>query len=231
VPKKSQGRAAVVDQLSSGTIPNTVAWVEIPSDYVVSGNPATREVELGRVGRTSFGLWEQSPGRAAGRGPAEVFVVLSGSCHLHINGAEPILLAQGSICQTASDAYVDWDVTHTLRKLYLVLDDDAPASNAFSHRAFRATDGGGTEDHGLLGEFGGAMFGTCDLRTMDALPAAATTILLITAGACRIHVADERPVHISEGCVVRISGTSAGAVSADEGTGFFITEIVGPGPP
>jgi uncharacterized cupin superfamily protein len=231
MPKQPHGRVAAVDLLSGGTISNTAAWVEIPGDYVVSGNPSTREVELGRVGRTSFGLWEQSPGRAAGRGPAEAFVVLSGSCRLHVNGAEPIVLAQGAICQTASDAYVDWDVTRTLRKLYLVLDDDAPASNAFSHRAFRATDGGGTEDHGLVGEFGGTMFGTCDLRTMDPLPSAATTILLITAGACRIHVADERPVHISEGCVVRISGTSAGVVSADEGTGFFITELVGPGPP
>ncbi|MGO1320920.1 MAG: cupin domain-containing protein [Galactobacter sp.] len=90
----------------------------------VSGSPEAGVVELGTLGETEFGLWEHSVGTSTDVEADEVFVVLTGRGTVEIEAfgdfpAATLELRPGSVVRLAEGMRTTWNITETLRKLYV----------------------------------------------------------------------------------------------------------------
>ena len=93
----------------------------LAADQVVSGDPATRFVDLDEASGRSIGVWEHSAGASTDVEAGEVFVVLAGDATLEFD--DPALpavgLRPGSIVRLEAGMRTTWTVRETLRKVYI----------------------------------------------------------------------------------------------------------------
>lgn len=89
------------------------------AEQVVSGDPLTGSVELTTLGGLEIGVWEMTPGVATDVEADEVFVVLSGEGTVTFEDGEVIELRPGAVVRLSAGEATVWEVTSTLRKLYL----------------------------------------------------------------------------------------------------------------
>lgn len=94
---------------------------DLPGDQIVSGHPQAGFVELGAFSNLDIGIWEHTVGVSTDIETDEVFIVLSGSATIEFldNKEEHIKVYPGSIVQLEEGMKTRWNVTETLRKIYL----------------------------------------------------------------------------------------------------------------
>ena len=98
-----------------------VSLEDLPGDQIVSGHPQTGFVELGALSNVDIGIWEHSVGVSTDIETNEVFIVLSGTAIIEFldSQKEQINVQSGSIVQLEEGMKTRWNVTETLRKIYL----------------------------------------------------------------------------------------------------------------
>ncbi len=93
--------------------------VRVPSDDIIWGTPTTR---LGAIATTQgpaeFGVWEMTRGACRDIEVDEVFVVLSGSAVLTVNGGPRRELGPGDLVTLRAGDQTEWVVDDTLLKVY-----------------------------------------------------------------------------------------------------------------
>lgn len=98
-----------------------VSLEDLPGDQIFSGHPQTGFVELGTFSGVDIGIWEHSVGISTDIETDEVFIVLSGTATIEFldSKEEHITVHPGSIVQLEEGMNTRWNVTETLRKIYL----------------------------------------------------------------------------------------------------------------
>lgn len=86
----------------------------------VSNDPRDGALEVTTFGDLEIGVWEMTPGTATDVEGDEVFVVLSGRAIVAFDNGSTIALKPGSLCRLREGQRTTWQVTETLRKLYVV---------------------------------------------------------------------------------------------------------------
>lgn len=96
-------------------------------EQVVSGAPTTALAELGALGGVFIGLWEASVGGMRDVEVDEYFLVIAGRASVALldgeDEVERIELRPGVVCRLTAGSTTRWDVTETLRKIYISIDD------------------------------------------------------------------------------------------------------------
>ncbi|MCF6475228.1 DUF861 domain-containing protein [Nonomuraea sp. MG754425] len=83
-------------------------------EQIVAGDPVVSSLELGD-GR---GIREITPGVVMDVERDEIFVVLSGSATIAVEGGTTIEVSPGDVCLLSEGAKTTWIVHETLRKVY-----------------------------------------------------------------------------------------------------------------
>lgn len=94
----------------------------LPADQIVSGSPTTAWHALAAFADVEVGVWEMAPGTATDTESDEVFVVLSGHATVRFLDpeSETIEVAAGDVVRLTAGMQTEWNVTETLRKVYIV---------------------------------------------------------------------------------------------------------------
>jgi len=93
---------------------------DLPADQTISGQPRVGTAILGQLGDCTIGVWEMSPSVSTDIESDEFFIVLSGRATVRFDdGTAPLLLQPGSVGHLAAGSATTWDVTQTLRKIYI----------------------------------------------------------------------------------------------------------------
>lgn len=83
------------------------------------------DIDLDGAGKSATGLWECTPGRFARNvAQAEVMHILRGEGTFTPTGGEPFAIRAGDSLFFPQNTTGEWDVTETIRKLYVILDAD-----------------------------------------------------------------------------------------------------------
>lgn len=83
-------------------------------------------ITLAGAGGNDIGVWECSPGRFERQvASAEVMHILAGACTFTPTGGEPVAFGAGDTVFFPRDTVGVWDVTTTLRKVYVIFSDVA----------------------------------------------------------------------------------------------------------
>jgi Predicted enzyme of the cupin superfamily len=90
----------------------------LPADEVLEGTPSAGFVVLDDSGDVELGVWEMTPGSATDTEADEVFVVLSGSATVRLEGMPDLELAPGGVVRLREGMRSMWIVRETLRKVY-----------------------------------------------------------------------------------------------------------------
>jgi uncharacterized cupin superfamily protein len=105
----------------------------VPDEARASGSPQTGHRALMNFGPLEVGVWEMTEGSMLDTEVDEVFIVLSGAATVVLLGdgadSTPLSLGPGSICRLEAGMRTRWDVTETLRKVYLVGSDQTSENN------------------------------------------------------------------------------------------------------
>jgi hypothetical protein len=96
-------------------------------DQIVEGEPATFGVTLFERNGVECGVWEITPGVATDVEEQEVFLVISGSATIEIEGGPTLEVGPGDVGALRRGDRTTWRVHETLRKLY-VIDSRADAA-------------------------------------------------------------------------------------------------------
>lgn len=99
-------------------------FVPVDPDDVLAGSPTTSTRPLlSTSGAVEAGVWVITEGTVRDVEVAEAFVVLAGRARLTINDEAPREITTGDVVTfEAGDATV-WEVTETLRKFYVCLEE------------------------------------------------------------------------------------------------------------
>jgi uncharacterized cupin superfamily protein len=98
-----------------------LAYVDMPLEQVISGNPRVGTAALGELGECRIGVWEISPSISTDVECDEFFIVLFGLATVAFADGRPALrLRAGSVGRLAAGAVTTWTVSETLRKVYIV---------------------------------------------------------------------------------------------------------------
>lgn len=89
----------------------------------VGGEPMAASVALAELGDVEVGVWEMTPGVCHDVEGEEVFVVLSGRGAVRFGDGSVVDLTPGRVVRLRSGERTVWDVTETLRKVYVALAD------------------------------------------------------------------------------------------------------------
>ena len=87
---------------------------------------STRSLALGATGPGEVGLWEIDPGTARDVEVDEVFVVLSGSATVSVEGWPDVAIGAGDVVRLRAGAATTWVVEERLRKVYVAWDGATP---------------------------------------------------------------------------------------------------------
>jgi uncharacterized cupin superfamily protein len=95
---------------------------ELAPEQIVSGTPEVTERVLWTApdGGTVAGVWQITPGVVTDVEADEVFVVLSGSATVEIEGGPTLELAPGVVGALRAGDRTVWHVRETLRKVFQV---------------------------------------------------------------------------------------------------------------
>lgn len=96
----------------------------VPAAAAAAGTPSTAVQELGRFGGVDLGVWEMTEGGMYDTEADEVFVVLSGRATVQFlspgGSVESVQeLGPHTLMRLTAGTRTRWDVTQTLRKIYL----------------------------------------------------------------------------------------------------------------
>ena len=111
--------------------PLDLTALEVPTEPVaasrtVAGAPRDGATELTVFEGCEIGIWEMTPGTATDVEVDEVFVVLAGAATITFDDGTVVELKPGSFCRLHTGQRTRWDVTATLRKMYVVAVEGAP---------------------------------------------------------------------------------------------------------
>lgn len=90
---------------------------------IAAGSPSTASRALLKVSSAEIGIWEMTEGGMFDTEVDEVFVVLSGRAIVTLlddSELRTIVLDPGTVCRLTAGMRTRWDVTETLRKVYIV---------------------------------------------------------------------------------------------------------------
>ena len=104
--------------------------LEVPTEPVaasrtVAGEPHDGATELTVFEGCEIGVWEMTPGTATDVEVDEVFVVLAGAATITFDDGTVVDLKPGSFCRLHAGQRTQWNVTATLRKMYVVAAEGA----------------------------------------------------------------------------------------------------------
>ena len=91
----------------------------VAAGQVVEGAPTTGYAALGEFGGQEYGVWEMSVGAMSDVEEDELFIVISGSGELLLEGGETRPLEIGVVGRLEAGQRTVWTVTSTLRKVYV----------------------------------------------------------------------------------------------------------------
>jgi uncharacterized cupin superfamily protein len=103
--------------------------VELPEPTarpsVISGSPAESAVVLHKDEHLEIGIWECTPGVFPGAriGYNELMVFVKGAGTITPDGGEPVEIGPGTVYPTLDGWTSQWNVTETVRKVYVIWDD------------------------------------------------------------------------------------------------------------
>lgn len=80
----------------------------------------TASLVLGATGDREVGIWEIAPGVAHDVEVDEVFVVLSGSATITVEGVRDVRIGPGDVVHLTEGTPTTWTVHERLRKVYLI---------------------------------------------------------------------------------------------------------------
>ncbi len=86
---------------------------------MVSGEPRVGGADLPAPPGLAAGVWEHSPGVSTDVEVDEVFVVLSGSATVEVDGGPTLQLGPGTVGVLPAGARTVWTVHATLRKVWV----------------------------------------------------------------------------------------------------------------
>lgn len=135
-PPAALGRIAGVDHhRSKGVIPmkpfspldlltTELPGEDVPPDQVTQGSPRVGTRALAELSGTEIGIWEMTEGGMRDVEIDEVLVVLDGEATVTLlvegEDAGRIELRAGSLCRLDAGSTTRWDVSRTLRKVYVI---------------------------------------------------------------------------------------------------------------
>lgn len=90
-----------------------------PASQVVSGDPHTGILDLGRVGTTDVGIWELTEGIVRDTEVDELFIVLSGRGRVDFESGETVNLSPGVCVRLREGERTTWAITETIRKIWI----------------------------------------------------------------------------------------------------------------
>ena len=88
--------------------------------HVLAGNPVTSSVVLTDDDAVKRGIWQITPGTAVEVAPAGMFVVLSGSATIAVDGGPTFDVGPGDVCIWDGGERTIWTVRETIRKVYQI---------------------------------------------------------------------------------------------------------------
>ena len=90
-----------------------------------AGDPHESAVVLVKDGAIEIGIWECSPGVFPGArvGYNELMGVVQGAGTITTDGGEPVALGDGLVFPTLDGWRGEWNVTETVRKVYVIWGD------------------------------------------------------------------------------------------------------------
>jgi uncharacterized protein len=89
-----------------------------PGTEILAGSPKASVAMLAALDGIKVGLWEMSAGRVLDTERDEIFVVIAGAGELRV-ADEKIALAPGVVVRLYEGDDTEWDVTETVRKVYI----------------------------------------------------------------------------------------------------------------
>jgi uncharacterized cupin superfamily protein len=94
----------------------------VPLDpaQVVDGDPSVRVLALHDADDLAVGIWQHGAGVSTDVEADEVFVVLSGSATIAVEGGPELHVGPGDVGLLPAGARTTWTVHETLRKIYVV---------------------------------------------------------------------------------------------------------------
>lgn len=94
---------------------------EIGTEQVVAGSPHAGFVEITNFAGVDLGVWEHTVGVSHDTESDEIFIVLSGHATItFLNSPDvDVSVGPGSMVQLAAGMETEWNVTKTLRKVYI----------------------------------------------------------------------------------------------------------------
>ncbi|OPC77860.1 hypothetical protein B4N89_36975 [Embleya scabrispora] len=90
-----------------------------PAD-VLSGDPVTSFAVLREDDHAEHGLWQMTPGSAAGVEADEMFVVLAGRATIDVRNGPTLDVKPGDVGLMRAGTHAVWTVHETLRKAYRI---------------------------------------------------------------------------------------------------------------
>ncbi|NGZ85164.1 cupin domain-containing protein [Duganella aceris] len=91
-----------------------------PAGKILAGEPRIGTAVLGAMGDYAIGVWEITPSVTTDIEADEYFIVLSGAATVSFDDGSPALrLSAGSVGRLAAGTATIWNVTETLRKIYI----------------------------------------------------------------------------------------------------------------
>lgn len=94
---------------------------DVPVAQRIAGSPRTGAASLGRFGGVNVGVWEMTPGTMSDTEVDEIFVVLHGAATVEFSDRASMKLAPGDVVRLYAGQQTVWNVTETLRKVYISL--------------------------------------------------------------------------------------------------------------
>lgn len=85
---------------------------------------APRSKALAVIETCEIGIWEIGPGIEHDIEVDEVFVVLTGSATITVEGSSPVEIGPGDVVHLEEGAETTWEVHQALRKLYVTAVDE-----------------------------------------------------------------------------------------------------------
>lgn len=96
-----------------------------PRAGATAGEPHEAALVLHKDDELEIGIWECSPGRFPGvrSGYNELMVFTKGAGAITPQGGDPLPLQPGTVYPTLDGWVAEWDVTETVRKVYVIWND------------------------------------------------------------------------------------------------------------
>ncbi|HUW17643.1 MAG TPA: cupin domain-containing protein [Actinomycetes bacterium] len=98
----------------------TLDAAPLDPDQVVHGDPQVSAREILADDAVAVGIWQHTAGVSTDVEADEVFVVLSGSATIVIDGGPTLAVGPGDVGVLAAGARTTWTVHEDLRKVYVV---------------------------------------------------------------------------------------------------------------